>query len=239
MFPCFTRTYHKKPYPAIDPTKPEHSCVGKTVLVTGGNKGIGAAIAKAFVQAHASNVVILGRDKASLATTKADLEAILPLSKDTTRVHTFVADVIDKPAIDSTFFTVNKEIGPIDIFVNNAGLMAPHSSIADIPLDTFWRDFEVNVKGGLIATQAFLRHTVKERQPIYLNVSAGSAHVKYHGSVGSYVASKNAFVRVVDHVEKENPWLRVHQFHPGVFLTTLAIAAGGCERPANIFEDSK
>ena len=241
MYPSFTRTYHKTPYPAIDPTNPENSCAGKTVLITGGNKGIGAAIAKAFVQAHASNVVLLGRDKASLDTAKVDLEAIISSSSGSsaTRVHTFVADVVDKTAIDTAFSTVTSQIGQIDIFVNNAGVMASYSSMADIPLDAFWRDFEVNVKGGLIATQAFLRHCDKERQPILLNVSAGSAHVKYHGSVGSYAASKNAFIRVLDHVEAENPWLRVHQLHPGIFKTGMATRPGAVMPPESLFEDSK
>jgi glycerate-2-kinase len=55
--------YHKKPYQAIDPSLPALQQTGRTVIVTGGNSGIGYAIARSFVKANAARVVILGRPK--------------------------------------------------------------------------------------------------------------------------------------------------------------------------------
>ncbi|KAI1044134.1 hypothetical protein LB505_010555 [Fusarium chuoi] len=60
-FVSFTKTWHNKPYPSIDPTRPELSAAGKFVAITGGGTGIGRSIAIAFAQAGASTVAILGR----------------------------------------------------------------------------------------------------------------------------------------------------------------------------------
>ena len=229
--PSFTPTFHKGPYPAIDPRRPELSAAGKIILITGGSKGIGAAIAKSFALAGASDVVILGRTKASLDATKAEVEKL----PSDTRVHAFVADVVDAKAIDHVFSTVAQEIGPIDIYVNNAGRAANFVPVRDVPIDDFWKDFETNVKGSLIATQAFLRNCAKEGA-ILLNISAGAGHVKYFPNWASYCASKIAFVRVLDHVEVENPWLRVHNIHPGIFKTDLVL---DIQVPDGIWEDSK
>lgn len=68
-----TKTDHRKPYPAIDPSKPSLSAAGKNVLVTGGATGIGFAIAREFAIAGAASIVIVGRraDVLEEATRKA------------------------------------------------------------------------------------------------------------------------------------------------------------------------
>ncbi|MCJ1485125.1 hypothetical protein MMC06_005298 [Schaereria dolodes] len=228
-FPSFTPTFHKETYPAIDPRRPALSAKGKVVLITGGNKGIGKAIAKSFAVAGARDIVILGRTQASLDATKAEVAKIGVRS----RIHAFVADVVDAEAVDQAFSTVSKDIGPIDIFVNNAGRSSSHHLTKDVPVDVFWKDFEVNVKGALIATQAFMRNCAKNGA-ILLNISAGAAHIKYFAPVASYCTSKNAFARVIDHIEMENPWLRVHNVHPGIFKTDLA---ADFEPPPELLED--
>ena len=236
----FTTTYHKKPYPTIDPRQPKLSAAGKTIVISGGGKGIGEAIAKSFAVASAANIVIFGRKEADLSNAKTQIEKYAA-SKDT-KVYYFIADVLDKEAIDRVFSTITRDIGLIDIFVNNAGHLSPFTPVAEADASGgFWRDFEVNVKGSLLATQAFLRNANRTEEPIFLSVSAGAAHVKYVFPWASYAASKAAWIRVVDHIEVENPWLRVHQIHPGVFKTTLATELKFPEDPGqeSIWEDSK
>lgn len=236
----FTKTYHKKPYPAIDPHQPNLSAAGKTVVISGGGKGAGEAIAKSFAVASAANIVIFGRKEVDLSNAKTQIEKCA--ASTDTKVHYFIADVLDKEAIDRVFSTIARDIGLIDIFVNNAGHLATFTPVAEADATGgFWTDFEVNVKGSLLATQAFLRNANKNEEPVFLSISARAAHVKYLFPWASYVASKAAWIRVVDHIEVENPWLRVHQIHPGIFKTILATELKFPEHPGqeSIWEDSK
>ena len=62
----FTNTYHHSSYPAISPARPELSVAGKTVLITGGGRGLGTAIVEAFAQANAKHIFIVGRNTTTL-----------------------------------------------------------------------------------------------------------------------------------------------------------------------------
>ena len=233
----FTPTFRKKPYPAISPLRPELSAASKTVLITGGSKGIGAAIAKSFAQANATNIIILGRTQSALDATKSEIEGLGTKSK----VHAVVADVSNAKKIDEVFATITKDIAPINIFVSNAaGASNFTTPIKDIPIEEFWSDYEINVKGALIVTQAFLKNCVKEGA-VYLNISAAAAHVKYVGKWAPYTSSKMAFLKVMDHVEMQNPWLRVHNIHPGVFKTGLTtdLETDDGKIPDDFWEDSE
>lgn len=73
-FVSFTKTWHKKPYVAIDPIRPELKASGKFVVVAGGGTGIGKAIAISFAQAGAKTIAILGRRLDKLEAAAADRE---------------------------------------------------------------------------------------------------------------------------------------------------------------------
>ena len=76
-FVSFTNTWHNTGYEAISPFRPELSMKGKTVVVTGAGTGIGKAVARAFVQAGAASVAILGRREDRLKSAISDIrEAI-------------------------------------------------------------------------------------------------------------------------------------------------------------------
>lgn len=61
QFPSFTKIFHHEPYDEISPSRPDLSVKGKSVIITGGGTGIGKAIAKAYAQAGASSIAIIGR----------------------------------------------------------------------------------------------------------------------------------------------------------------------------------
>ena len=83
LYPSFTDTYHHEQYPAIDPTQKELDCSEKVVVITGGGRGIGKAIAVAFAKAHAKGIVLMGRTRSTLETAAAEVHqrfAIIPQS---------------------------------------------------------------------------------------------------------------------------------------------------------------
>ncbi|KAI9874074.1 MAG: hypothetical protein M1830_010220 [Pleopsidium flavum] len=217
-YPSFTSIYHHKSYPAIDPTRPELSAQGRVVLISGGSRGIGAAIASAYARAGAKDIIITGRNKAGLEASKAQAES---LSKS--RVHIFVADVLDQKATDEMFASIKKDIGMIDVLVSNAAYLANLSTVKDASIDDFWTGFEVNVKGTTILTQAFLKSASEDA--VLIDINAGMAHTSHGGPFASYAASKIAVTRVLDFVRMENPKLRVYSIHPGVIKTDMTVKA--------------
>src|SRR4051812_23510094 len=113
--PAPTATYHHKPYPAIDPTRPELSAKGKNIVVTGGGTGIGAEITRFFAKAGASRILILGRREAPLLSTKASIESDFP----NVNISTASADATKKNEIDAAFSKFSKD-GKINVLVSNA-----------------------------------------------------------------------------------------------------------------------
>ena len=216
-FPKFTPTWRDTTYPALSPSNPSVSAANKTVLITGGGRGIGSVIASSFVTAEASNIILLGRSKSHLLAVKEKLESAPSRSK----IHIFVADIADRTAIDEAFTTVRETIGPIDILVNNAAYLPKPSAVTDSSIDDWWQGFETNVLGSFLVTRAFLR--TASANPVFINLSTAITHVPAMPGFSSYASSKEAFLRALDFVQLENTSLRVVNLHPGVVETDMNV----------------
>lgn len=169
-FQPYTKTIHRKSYPGIDPKNPANSADGKAVVVTGGGAGIGKGIAKAFVQAGAKAVTILGRREILLAEAKKELE-----NERSSKILYFVADISDKVALGKAFEANEKEVGKVDIVVANAGYMSDQALAATTDVADWWKSFEVNIKGTLLTFQAFMAHK-GDKTPTFISVNTGAAH---------------------------------------------------------------
>lgn len=214
-FPKFTPSWHNTSYPALSSSNPSVSAANKTVVITGGGRGVGTSIAASFAKAGASNIILLGRTASHLQSVKEDLEASFPKAK----IHIFSADIADSKAIDTTFNTILTTIGPINILVNNAAYFPEPIPTTEIPIADWWRGFEVNVLGATILTCAFLRTAAPN--PTLVNISTGLNVMPAVSGFGSYGASKTAFLRVLEFVALENPTLTVVSLHPGVIETEM------------------
>lgn len=133
-FPAPIANWHNDTYPAIDPTRPEVSAAGKTVVITGGGTGIGRATVEAFAKANAASITITGRRVSPLEETKKYVEA-----KYGVPVQTFAADITDEAAMKMVAF----EVGGWDVVVNNAGYLAKPTSVTDSDVEDWWKGFEV------------------------------------------------------------------------------------------------
>ena len=119
---------------------------GKTVIITGGGKGLGFGIAKAFAK-EGANLVITGRTAATLEKAKAELEAL------GAQVIYFTADGAEEDAVNSVVAQTIEKYGRIDVLINNA-----QASASGIPLAIPTTDqFDLGLYSGLYDTFSYLR----------------------------------------------------------------------------------
>ena len=212
-FPKYTKTYHYDLYPALSPSNPKYSATGKVVAITGGGNGIGKSIAAAFVEAGAKDVIILGRRENLLLDTKKELELA-----GRSKIHTYVADVVDAKSVNAAFESIKETVGLVDILVSNAGYMASPEPIATAPVDDWWRSYEVNVKGTVIAFQAFVKAAAPD--PVFISLNTAAAHAGHSSNWSAYGSSKTATLEVLAYIQQENPTIRAVSMHPGYIATT-------------------
>ncbi|KAF2635730.1 NAD(P)-binding protein [Massarina eburnea CBS 473.64] len=208
-YPCPTATWHNDTYPAIDPTKPEHSQKGKTVIITGAGSGIGRETAVAFGTAGAKHIVLIGRTESTLKETKA-------LIKDA-QVSIHALSIRDEEGINK----VAETIGAWDVLILNAAHMAPPATLVKASLKEHWRDYETNVKGVLIAIQAFVPKANAGAALYGINAGALVSPAKHTPYLSGYVGSKIAQAKVLEFLADEHPELFVVSVHPGMIDTKI------------------
>jgi NAD(P)-dependent dehydrogenase (short-subunit alcohol dehydrogenase family) len=217
-FPSFTKTYHKSSYPAIDPTKPELSAKGKTVIVTGGgSNSIGGAIALSFARAGAQKIAIIGRTEKTLLETKSKVEAEYPA----TTVLVSIADISNPESVGTAAHHIRVALGAWDIFVHNAGYLPDAVTLAGADTDDWWKGFETNIKFPHI----FAKHFLSKCRPnaTFISLSSAILHLPAPVMTGlsSYSAAKLAVLKLNEYLAAENPALRVFNVHPGSIETPM------------------
>jgi 3-oxoacyl-[acyl-carrier protein] reductase len=155
---------------------------GRTALVTGASRGIGAAITIALAEAGAA-VAVNYRERADEAA------AVVAKIKDLGgRAVATAADVSQAAAVVEMADHVTAALGPIDILINNAGVAIPRS-IDDLTESDFDQTIAVNLKSAFLCTRAVLPAMRAKRWGRIVNISSGAA--RGAGAIGvHYNASK-------------------------------------------------
>lgn len=177
----------------------------KAVLVTGGTRGIGKAIALAFLKRGYAVYATYSKDEASAAEAeRAGIAVIL-------------ADVSNEAAVADAF----KKIGRVDILVNNAGVSLIEQ-IQDTSLSEWERLFAVNVTGAFLCSREAAKGMIDRKSGLIVNISSVWGEVG--GSCESaYSASKAALLGFTKALSKELGWsgIRVNSVSPGVIDTRM------------------
>jgi 3-oxoacyl-[acyl-carrier protein] reductase len=159
-----------------------HDLKGRTALVTGGSRGIGAAVCRALAASGAA-VAINCREQIGQAEQLAG-----EIVKQGGRAIVVAADVSQAGAVAGLVERVTGGLGPIDILVNNAGI-AITRGIEDLTEEDFDRTILVNLKSVFLCTQAVLPSMRARKWGRIVNISSGAA--RGAGSIGPhYNASK-------------------------------------------------
>jgi len=152
----------------------------KHALVTGGSRGIGAAIAR-MLRAHGANVTITGRDEKRLKQAAHDLRAAY-----------VVAEISSQEQAATAVETARKETGRVDILVNNAG-EAISASFLKTDVELWRKMLAVNLDGTFFFTRAALPAMLREGWGRIVNV-ASTAGLAGYAYVSAYCAAKHAVV---------------------------------------------
>ena len=152
----------------------------KTVIITGGSEGVGAATARLFADAGA-NLMLVARSKKNLESIAAEL-------RDKTRVEIFVMDVTDADACVDLFKKASFEFGRVDILVNNAGFHA-RGAVRDVPAEDLGRIIDVNLKAPIILTRLALPYLEEAGGGAIINVASLHGRLASAGAT-TYSSSK-------------------------------------------------
>ena len=188
------------------------SLAGRTAVVTGGARGIGAAIGRRLAQAGA-NVILADLDLAQAVATAGEIAAATGSSVVAARI-----DVTDSPSLGAVADRAVAEFGSLDVWVNNAGIFpttGPAIDAADDFIDTMLR---VNVRGTFAGAREAARRMAEGGAIVNVASTAGLSPAV---GISAYVASKHAVVGVTKNLALEFAPLniRVNAVAPGVILT--------------------
>ena len=189
---------------------------GKVAVVTGGNAGIGEAIAKTFAREGAS-VVITGRRQRELDRVVNDIVTAQG------KAFAVAGSVTDEPHVQETVRRTVQQFGRLDILVNNAGIGDFGKRLQEIDDVTWAQVFDVNLTGVFRMTRAALPQMMKQGKGAIVNISSIASLVGLP-TLPAYAASKGALdaltrALAVDYAKEG---IRCNAVNPGLIDTPMA-----------------
>lgn len=190
------------------------SLQNKTALITGSGSGIGLALAEGLAGAGAS-IILNGRNSEKLENAAQKLE------KQGTKVFKLAFDVTDSKAAKNAIQNFEKEEGPIDILINNAGINI-RGPFADF-VETDWKKvLDINVNGAMIVSQAVAPFMLQRKAGKIINICSMQSELG-RPSIVPYTVSKGGIKMLTKALATE--WggknIQVNGIGPGYFATEL------------------
>ncbi len=191
--------------------KERRSLNGKVVAITGGARGIGKATATALVRKGCR--VALGDIDLELAEQTAQA-----LGGGTIAIQ---LDVTDRGSFDAFLDEAERQLGPVDVLINNAGIM-PLGRFADEDDATAQRMVDINIHGVILGTKLALARMEPRNSGNIVNIASQAGKAGFPGGA-TYCATKHAVVGLCEAVraELDGTAIEVHCVMPGVVKTEL------------------
>jgi NAD(P)-dependent dehydrogenase (short-subunit alcohol dehydrogenase family) len=185
----------------------------RVAVITGGGRGIGLALAKAFTNAGYA-VIITGRDAARLE------RAVGQLKGSAGRIQAIAFDVTDPTPVRAAFEEIQKQYGSIDVLVNNAGMAHELLPVEKLPLEIWKQVIDTNLTGTFLVTQAALP-LMKPGGTVVNNLSV--AAVQPFEGMSAYNAAKFGALGLTKALREElrKKGIRVLALIPGATSTDI------------------
>jgi 3-oxoacyl-[acyl-carrier protein] reductase len=190
---------------------------GKIAIVTGGSRGIGAAVA-ALLAEHGAAVVVSGRDATRLQ------RAVQALEERGATVHGVAADAAKREDVDRLVETAKERFGRVDILVNNAGITRDGLLIR--MKDEDWdRVMDTNLRGAFMTTRAAAKLMIRQRSGRIINI-ASTAGAMGNAGQANYSAAKAGLIGLTKAAARELAhWgILVNAVAPGLIETDMTTA---------------
>lgn len=187
---------------------------GKVVVVTGASRGIGEATAREFAASGAS-VALLARSKEAIVDIAADIGP---------SAMAVVCDVSSNVEVERAIKEVVSHLGPIDVLVNNAGVIEPIALIADSDPEAWSKAIDINIKGVYYASKAVMAGMETTGGGTIITIGSGAAHGALEGW-SHYATSKAGALMLTRafHTEGAGKGIRSINLSPGTVATQMQI----------------
>jgi len=189
---------------------------GKIALVTGGSSGIGKGIAPALAASGAQVAIMYSTHReAADATAKEIVDA-------GGKAITVSCNISDPASVQAMFDTVEKDLGPVDILVNSAGIDGKQAPSWEIDPDDWQKVIDVNLVGTFLCARLALKGMVARRRGVVLNISSVHETIAWSG-YSAYTASKAGVSMMTKTMAQEAaPFgVRVLALAPGAIQTDI------------------
>ncbi|MEZ5853960.1 MAG: SDR family oxidoreductase [Hyphomicrobiaceae bacterium] len=190
---------------------------GRVALVTGSSAGIGEALARGLAGAGAT-VVINGRTEAKVDGVVASLAATGAKASGS------IFDVTDSKAATAAIEAIERDVGPIDILINNAGIQR-RAPLEDMPDETWREVIATNLDSLFYVSKAAARHMIPRRRGSIINICSVMSELG-RATVVPYTAAKGGVKMLTKGmaVDWGKHGIRVNGIGPGYFTTELNAA---------------
>jgi 3-oxoacyl-[acyl-carrier protein] reductase len=197
---------------------------GKVAVVTGGSRGIGAAIAKRLATDGASVAITYTKGADAAASVVKEIE------RAGGKAIAIQADAADADAVKAAVEKTVTTFGRLDVLVNNAGTAIP-KRFEETTLEELDRVIDINVRGTMVATQAALKHMKSDGRIIMIGSCVGERAMT--PGLVPYSATKGAVKMFTQGLSREvgNRGITVNNVQPGPIDTDLNPAAGDWAAP--------
>ncbi|MDO5495787.1 MAG: SDR family oxidoreductase, partial [bacterium] len=186
-------------------------------LITGASRGIGRHLALGLARAG-FDLAIIATDEARLEAVRAEVAELAPAA----RVVAQAVDVTDAAAVAAAARTAERELGGIDLLVNNAGRIDSEVALWEADPEEWWEVMAVNVRGPFLLARAVLPGMIARGGGRIVNVNSGSGTRDFEES-SAYTASKSALFRIggAIHLAAFDRGIRTFELAPGVVRTDM------------------
>ena len=187
---------------------------GKVVLITGSSRGLGFVFANGFAEADAT-VIINGTNKETVQ------QAVEQIRQKGGRAAGYPFDVTDSEQVAQNIARIEKEVGEIDVLINNAGIQR-RAPLEELTLENWQAVIDVNLNAVFFVTQCVVKGMIRRSRGKIINITSLNAEAA-RPTIGNYCAAKGGLTMLTKSMATE--WgqynIQTNAIGPGYFVTDL------------------